>query len=386
MMVFSLHASAAPKGYVLQPDSSNFIISSLIVVSPGEDIYSSLGHCAIRMECPMHDLDYCFSFSTNTATTKDYLQFFAGQLEAGYQAIPTPIFMEEYRLEGREVKQVELNLNIHEQQRMWEMLDKDMLDGNFRKFNYMNTNCSSMSLYSTEWSMINEQIEFKKWPEVMNWNNGRCARFHGRNCPWLNFINVSLMGSLADGFTMQEERISPEVIIEVLEGAVIVPNDGSAARPVLKNKPVIILPLKNKIKTSPMSPMVVFGTLPAIIVLITILEWTLKMRKVAIFTDYLLFITQSIIGIILLYMSTVACLFGLHWNWYLIVFNPIPMIAWLLWRKKDNYNKLYLVYTIILLAFVAITPLSDQLDIEHQLITLTLAVRCASNYLQKKKI
>ena len=385
LMAFPLRSNAVPKGYVLKPDSSNFITSSLIVVSPGENIYSALGHCAIRLECPMHDLDFCFSFGTNTATDADIFKFFAGQLEAGYIAIPTPLIMQDYQTEGREVKQVELNLTLHEQQRMWEMLDKDMVEGDYRKFNYLNNNCSSMSLYATEWSLINEQIQFNKWPEPMTWNNGRCARFHGRHRPWLNFINVTLMGCLTDEFTDQEQRISPEVIIDVLNNATIVPNDSTPERPVLKAAPVTLLPLKHKITTSPFTPMVVFAILLALVVAITLIEWTTKWKLPAKATDYLLFVAHIIASLLLLYMSTVACLFGMHWNWYLVVFNPIPAIAWLLWHKNKSYNNLYLVFTIVLIAFVAMTPMSEQLDMEHQLITLSLAVRCASNYLQGRK-
>lgn len=376
----------ADDGYVLLPDSSNFVKASLMVVSPGNNVYSALGHCAIRLECPIHELDYCFSFGTNNVTGSDFVKFFTGELKAGFVAIPSKEFIAEYSREGREVKQTELNLTLHEQQRLWEMLDKDMVEGDYRKFNYLQNNCASMSMYVIEWCLIDEQISYGKWPAAMQLNNGDCSRFHSRFRPWLNFINITLLGTQADGFIPQQERISPELINEVLAAARIVPNDSaSAVRPVFKSATQQILPLTKPVKTSPFTPMVVFGILLALVVAITLLEWLAGWRRLARVTDVVLLVCQTLVGMAMLYICLGACMFGLNWNWYLVVFNPLPLILWLLLHKRQFYNRVYLVYTIILLAFVAMTPLVSQLDIEHQLITLTFALRCASNYLMPQK-
>lgn len=37
----------------LTADSSNFVTASLLVASPGNAFYSNLGHCTLRMECPL---------------------------------------------------------------------------------------------------------------------------------------------------------------------------------------------------------------------------------------------------------------------------------------------------------------------------------------------
>lgn len=386
VLCLSVNASAkADSTYVLLPDSSNFVKASLVVVSPGNNIYSSLGHCAIHLECPVHDLDYYFSFGTYTADDYTVLQFFAGTLKAQYLSFKPELFLLDYINEEREVKEVELNLNLHEQQRLWQLLDEELANTDKYKFNYLNTNCTSMSLRAIEWSLINEQLEFGKWPEPMTWNNGECASYHTRHQPWLTFINNSLMGVAADDFYDQEERMSPEVIIPVLESARIVPNDGGKPRPVFKGKPVTILPLKQPITPSPITPMVIFSALLAVVIVITLLEWHLKWRLPAQITDSILLVSQTVIGLLLMYMSFVTCLFGLHWNWYLIVFNPIPVIVWLLWRNKIDKKRLYAFYFVVLLTFVALTPFSTQLDIEHQLITLTFAVRCASKWMQSRQ-
>ena len=65
-------------GLPVKPDSSNFVTASYVVASPGEKIYSRLGHATLRLECPSYKLDYCFTFETDVEPG-DYLRFFAGQ-------------------------------------------------------------------------------------------------------------------------------------------------------------------------------------------------------------------------------------------------------------------------------------------------------------------
>ena len=61
------------------PDSSNFVTASIIVISPGSQIYSTFGHCALRMECPSEDLDYCYTFESNPSAF-GVIQYLTGHL------------------------------------------------------------------------------------------------------------------------------------------------------------------------------------------------------------------------------------------------------------------------------------------------------------------
>ena len=141
----------------LLPDSSNFVKASLVVSSPTDIIYSSLGHCAIRMECPSEQLDYCFSLETNTRPG-DYLKFFNGDAEAAVRAIPTEMYLEECRKEGRGVDQYEFNLTWHEKQQLWKSLDEEMMKPPHLKFNFLNTNCVMMVVIMIQNALIDESI------------------------------------------------------------------------------------------------------------------------------------------------------------------------------------------------------------------------------------
>ena len=40
----------------------NFVIASVLLAEPGGALYSNVGHVALRLQCPEHQLDYIFSY------------------------------------------------------------------------------------------------------------------------------------------------------------------------------------------------------------------------------------------------------------------------------------------------------------------------------------
>lgn len=374
---FVLKAQDEDTTFVLLPDSSNFVTASMIVASPGDAIYSQFGHSALRMECPRYRLDYCFSFEEEPGMG-GILKFFLGKTDAHMMAVPSAQFLEVYKKEGRQVKQYTLGLTTHQKQELWRLLDNDYVDENMRDFNFLQNNCSSVSLTAIENVVTDETIDFNGWPEPFKLINGAGVRYLSRFSPWLEFWNMTFLGTESDGYWNHEQQVAPELLPQVLKKASIVAADGSK-RPMVTDEKEI-LPLVHEFKASPITPTWVFGALLLVTVLITLAQWLLKWRWLPRVLDVLLMALVTIVGLILLYTSFVSGLFGVHWNWYLIPFNPLPFIIWLIWRKRKCFYKIYLFYTVVLVLFILATPLSQQLDLPHQLITATLAVRCFANY------
>lgn len=369
-------------GGPLLPDSSNFVTASLLIASPGEAIYSTYGHSAIRMECPVHNLDYCFSFEEE-ANMGGFVKFFVGKTDAHMVAVPTEKFLADFKKEGREVKQYTLNLTTHEKQELWRLLDNDYVDENVRHFNLLQNNCSSVSLMAIENVVVDETIDFNGWPDEFKMNNGKVFRLMTKSSPWLEFISITLGGTESDAYWEQEQRAAPALLTKVIKKAEIVDVNGNR-RPMINGEKQLF-PLKNNVKASPVTPMWVFGLLFLAVVLITLAQFKWKLKWLGRVLDVLLMALVTVTGLFLIYTSFVSGLFGKHWNWYLIPFNPLPLIIWLIWRKRKGFFKVYLLYTVVLVLFILATPLSEQLDLPHQLITATLAVRCFYNYYDGKR-
>ena len=89
----------------------DFVKTSLIIASPGDMLYSKVGHCAIRMQCPQYKLDYVFSYESEDARQK-VLTFLAGKLKMGMFSVPTDEYISSYKKEGRSVTEYTLNIPI----------------------------------------------------------------------------------------------------------------------------------------------------------------------------------------------------------------------------------------------------------------------------------
>lgn len=399
-------------------DSSRFVTASLLVITPGPDIYSVLGHTALRMQCPSKGLDYCFSFETETGLA-GYLSFFAGQSHAGFMPVPTATFLAGYRQQGRGVTQYDLNLTPHEKQELWRALDNDMLEGAHRKFNLIQNNCTSMALLKIESILDDEGIDFRRMPAPMYYKNGRGVEYLSRRSPWAQFLFMTFLGSEADTDWPLENKMNPELIIPVLRNAIIRPADAAmaqrggdaaveavpqrrqegaptvAARPVLSGVVVPLVPLRNAYdEASPLTPGRVFGALlllTAVYALWSVrtyrkakaagsqpkasCQWLTAWRVVA--------AVYGLLSLFLLYVTLVSGLFGVHWNWLLIPFSIVPFLVWLFFRKREGYVKVYVFYAAALALFIAIVPwLTTQLMPAHYLIAGILLLLCAAHYLR----
>lgn len=364
-------------------DSSDFVKASVIVSTPTDIIYSSMGHCALRMECPSEDLDYCFSLEMN-AQPGDYLKFFNGDADASVRAIPTSDYISEYQKDGRGIKQYELSLTHHEKQLLWKNLDEEMMKPPHLKFNYLNTNCVMMVIIMVQNALISEHIDYGKLPWYATTNNGDCVRHLTGSTPWYEFLYITLFGSNCDEYFALEYRMSPLSLVEVFGNAQIV-DDSGARRPLFKSAPIELAHQTHFVKASPITPRILFSVLLVIVVLITIGEWCWGWKKAAKVLDAVLLTIQFFVGLALTYTSTVSHLFVTRWNWYLIPCNPLPLVLLLCLGRKRDFGKIYLYYTTILVLFILATPLSSQLDIDHQLVVAMFAVRTCSKYLQYKK-
>ncbi len=372
-------------GGPLLPDSSNFVTASLLVIDPGPQTVSAMGHCAIRLECPTHNLDYCFTLENNPEYST--FAFIMGWTPTHDIAIPTSVFINDFITEKRRVVQYELNLTNKEKQELWRAADIEFTNDGHRLFNYSydgTDNCTSICLELIEQALIDEEIVVDKTPDILTKNNGTYFRHMSRRSPWVQFLLISLGGTGCDETWNMRNRMAPEVIIPLFSHSHIEGKHGS--RPILKDNGNELVKGGIEIVPNPVTPVWVFGGLLVIALIISTLQFFRVGNSLVRTFDIGLFVFQFILGGLLIATSCFGSIVGTHWNWYLIPFNPLPLVIWLIWRKRKGFYKVYLFYTIVLALFILATPLSEQLDLPHQLITATLAVRCVFNYIDGKRI
>ena len=375
-------SAAQPDTFEVLPDSSNFVTASLVIAEPLHALYSVFGHATLRMECPSYDLDYVFTFESDP-NFGTFMTGIAGKAKAKYVAVPTDTFIRDTRREGRGLKQYRLNLTHHEKQELWRMLDEQMMAGEYRNFNLLFTNCLTTSILNVQQCLIGEHFKWGPLQYPQTLNDGELFRYSVRHSPWAEFLFITFGGTAYDRRSVQEFRLTPETIVPMLRVATITNDSTGVSRHVITEKGVTLVESSGKDKATPITPIIVFGGLLLITLLVTLAEWLLKWKSLGVVYDIILFAAQLLVCLLMLYVTFFSELFVTQWNWYLVVFLPFPLVFWLLRRKKIA-PILWLCYSIVLVLFILATPFVGILDWTHQLITGSLLIRSLRNYYKDK--
>lgn len=375
-------AARANNKVTVLPDSSNFVTASLVIAEPLHALYSVFGHATLRMECPSYGLDYVFTFESDP-NFGTFMTGIAGKAKAKYVAVPTDTFINDTRREGRGLKQYRLNLTHHEKQELWRLLDNEMMAGAYRNFNLLTDNCLTSSILNVERCLIGEHLEWGPMRYPQTHSDGHVLRYAAQHSPWAEFLFITFIGTGYDHWSMMESRIMPATVAQMLREAKFVNDSTGMSRFVITDPGTTLVESSGKDKATPITPNIVFGCLLLLSLFITLAEWVLHWHQVAKVYDILLVVAQSLVCLLMLYVTFFSELFVTQWNWYLIVFLPLPLLFWQI-RNKKIALRCWLGYSIVLVFFILSTPFIGILDLPHQLITGSLLIRSISNYCKNR--
>jgi hypothetical protein len=151
---------------------------SLITIAPGEELYSSFGHSAIRITDPVNALDQSFNYgSFDFNASNFYLRFLRGTLP--YQ-ISTHEFYREFEYytyqENRGIEEQVLNLTLEQKQKVYDFLINNLLPQNKEyayKFFYDNCSTRLRDVFKTACGdslkfdqQIHPDSSFREWIDV----------------------------------------------------------------------------------------------------------------------------------------------------------------------------------------------------------------------------
>ncbi|MBQ9636724.1 MAG: DUF4105 domain-containing protein [Prevotella sp.] len=367
------------------PDSSNFVTASLLVAEPTYSFYSAFGHAALRMQCPAYHLDYVFTFESDP-NVGNFMTGIAGKAMAKYIPVPVDVYVGGMDQQERKVTEYVLNLTHHEKQHLWQLLDEDVAAGSYRNFNFLMANCVSTSLKTVEESLAGEHFEWGPIRHPMQLKDGDLLRYYCRNSSWMEFVLITFLGSIYDIYSPLAVRLTPNEAVPYLRKVSIVNDSTGEKRFVITDPGKVIVehPLRNT--DTRIIPTVVFSVLLLITLLLTILEWTRRLHKWLRVFDLLLFSLIAVIGCLLLFVTFYSELFGSTWNWYILPYNPLPLLVLLFDRQTQFGRYFWLVYSLVLVLFILATPFVGVLDVPHQLITAALLVRSVMQLFIRDKI
>ena len=321
----SLAAATPPDAFNDGVDRTdpNFVTASLLVMSPGDELYSCAGHSCIRLECPTFNLDYCFSYESESVKDRVFT-FFMGKLKMGMFTIPTAEYLKQGQDQGRGVMQYRLNLPPDVKQRLWKIMDERSAQGANLPYDYVKRGCGRSVRVVLQEALSPLQMELPTFPERFKKTRRELWDEAVAGHPWNRFFLHSFCGTEHDWNVSDIEKI-------------VVPNDLVAFLRLAKvnGKPIIdgegeeLLPPKNAAETAALHRFFTPLVVTCVIVALSTANWFVKTK----WLDWLFLAFQSLAGAFFTYLVGFSNLPATSWNWLIMPFNLLPLVFWK-WREK----------------------------------------------------
>lgn len=292
----------------------NFVTASLLMMGPGDELFSCAGHACLRLECPKHGLDYCFSYESEPIPDK-VLTFFAGKLKMGLFAIPTDEFLKQYAEIGRGVWQYEMNLSPALKQKLWKVMDDRAAEGANLPYDYIKRGCAWSVLHCLMDALNPVQIVPGPWPEKYKGHQRAIIASALDDYPWSRFFIHAIVGADVDKDIPNVRKVVvPSDFLEFMKGATV------EGRPILIDGGREIQPRTMKYEPPIITPM----TAGWLLVLLAIANLFVKPR----FADRFFLVLQAVAGAFFTYLIGFSNLPATGWNWLIVPFNPLPLVLW----------------------------------------------------------
>lgn len=297
----------------LAPD---FVTVSLVVCDPSEVLYSTLGHAALHLQCPVFDLDYIFTYESENVRDKIWT-FLKGNLKMGMFALTPDEFLGDYRAEGRGVREYTINLSPAQKQKLWEVMDNHVRQGTNLSYDYFHRGCAKSVVRVIHEAIGSSAIHYAPWPDKYAKQTQReIVRNFIDHAPWEEFFMYFLIGIDGDrDYPCEQKLIVPTDLVEVWQQASF--DNGT---PVLDSEPRILLESTRHNEGTWCTPLLV----SLLLLLLAFVPW-----KGA---DYIVLAVASAAGAVMTYLIVFSGLPCTDWNWLIIPFNILPLLFWY-WRQ-----------------------------------------------------
>lgn len=331
---------------IAQKDSCSIRIS-LLTCSPGEELYSTFGHSAMRVIDKSSNLDIVYNYGTFEFGPDFYSKFVRGKLNYFLSIQDFPSFVSDYQEEKRSIIEQELQLTCEEKKQLFNALQINSQDANkYYKYDFLFDNCTTRLRDIV--AKNSHTLVFKNiLPEqIPTFRNHLYEYLNSGKEYWSKFGIDILLGSRLDKkMTNEQAMFLPGYLLKGFDSASI----NNIA--LVKSKKTILAfpPLENN--DAWIRPEIIFSIL---LILIGVLQFVKKKTTTAILIafDYLFFAILGILGVLLLFMwfgtDHLVCSNNCNLLWalpthLLIVFAMHKRKAWV-----SKYFQVVFIVTLLL--------------------------------------
>ncbi len=332
----------------------------VLTCSPGEELYQTFGHSAIRVVDPVLRIDYVFNYGTfDFYEPHFYLHFIQGKLNYMLELEPTRYFIDEYKEAKRDVWASELNLTNEEKNKIYNFLMWNSLPENkYYLYDFFLDNCATRVIGALEKGLPAKSLIY---PDLkINKTYRQAIKPYLIDRPWTRFGMNLLLGLPADKkLDIRTSLFLPDYVDTITQQMQIVTDTGT--KPFVKQRKIFI-ESHFEFKPKPwFNPTLVFVVLALIFTYLFFYER--KRQKLFITADFILWIVIGIVSFVMLFMWFGTDHSPTKWNLNLIWAFPLHFVyAFYLKRNhKSNFVKYYsLVFSVVYLVLILTFPFFPQ--------------------------
>jgi hypothetical protein len=271
---------------------------SLLTCSPGEELYSTFGHTALRVQDGQKGTDYVFNYGTFEFGPDFYTKFIRGKLLYFLSVQELTDFMYEYQLQSRSVQEQVLQLDCTEKQKLYTALEVNAQEQNrYYRYDFLFDNCTTRAgdivVKNTDSPVVFKNILSKDPPTFRNLIHNYLNAGHQY---WSKLgIDILLGVKLDRKVTNREAMFLPDYLLKGFDSASL------GNRP-LVSPPQTILQMPSPLKEkSFFTPGLVFSLLLVVVAGMFFIrsDWARATIRVL---DFLFFFILGLAGLLLLFM------------------------------------------------------------------------------------
>lgn len=356
---------------------------SLLICTPGDELYSSFGHSAFRVTDDRYEIDAVFNYGTFDFNKPNfYSNFLKGIMIYSLSVEDYPSFERSYVYENRGVKELVLRLTISQKSKLVQyLLNNALPDNRDYPYDFLRDNCATRLRDVLEIA-IGEPIVFdkSKFDTTITFRN--LIDEYTLNKRWENFGMDLLIGPQVDKPTTHiEQMFLPDYLAKGFMNATI-PTD-SGIKPLVLLEKKILSRIPSYTKFSFFNPETTIFLFLIFISLISILELIFNFGFR--FFDVVFFLLLGIIGLLM----TNLWLFTHHWTtaanlnilWALPSHLLIAIL--LLVKQKSSFLKgLLMITAVVQLSFILFHPfMPQQFQFGVILLSISVFIRAITRYI-----
>lgn len=361
-------------------DSSHIQIS-LLTCTPGEELYSTFGHSAIRIIDSSSANDIVFNFGTfNFDDEGFYLKFVQGKLLYFLSAERFQDFSYMYQSTGRGITEQILNFSAAEKIKIQHELFENLKEENkYYLYDFFFDNCTTRLRDIIQKNAPEKELKASKQLLAYTFRNAIHSYLDKNDKAWSKLGIDLLLGASTDKkMTEQDAQFLPDNLMNAIDKKNHQRKLVIAKEDVFPFKPI-------KIESKLFTPLLAFSMLLLLYVLASSFKNSINPLILSGMDGFIFFITGSI-GILLIIMWTATnhamCKYNFNLLWA-IPFNTImaffvrPSKLWM--RNYFGLQAVFLTATLI-----AWTLLPQKMNLGFLPIVLLLLYRSAGIYYQFK--